>query len=105
MAYTNGHTNGYTNGQINGHKRVEDPQYIHFPHLEAGTVLEGKTALNRWSHKLTKGMSLLDCYQTGLTINQIMIILVHKYEVNIFGENLSNIYRLCSMQLVSPIER
>ncbi|KAI9051403.1 hypothetical protein LZ554_004450 [Drepanopeziza brunnea f. sp. 'monogermtubi'] len=32
----------------------ETPQYIDFPHLEPGTVIDGKQALNRWSSTLTR---------------------------------------------------
>ncbi|CZR57245.1 probable dihydroxy-acid dehydratase [Phialocephala subalpina] len=60
MAYTNG-TKSYTNGNrvpkkphTNGQSKPEKPSYIDFPHLEPGTILNGKPALNRWSHKLTR---------------------------------------------------
>ena len=33
----------------------EEPRYIQFPHLEAGATIDGKPALNRWSHFLTRG--------------------------------------------------
>jgi dihydroxy-acid dehydratase len=36
-------------------KTPEEPRYIEFPHLEHGTTIDGKLALNRWSHLLTKG--------------------------------------------------
>lgn len=35
----------------------EKPRYIDFPHLEAGTIVDGKQALNRWSSTITKGTS------------------------------------------------
>ncbi|RDW94774.1 putative dihydroxy-acid dehydratase-1 [Coleophoma crateriformis] len=34
--------------------KAEEPKYIEFPHLEAGTIIDGKPALNRWSHFVTK---------------------------------------------------
>ncbi|EKD19602.1 uncharacterized protein L3040_002520 [Drepanopeziza brunnea f. sp. 'multigermtubi'] len=40
-----------TNGSGTG---PEKPQYIGFPHLEPGTVIDGKQALNRWSSTLTR---------------------------------------------------
>ncbi|RAL63563.1 hypothetical protein DID88_003607 [Monilinia fructigena] len=33
----------------------DKPRYIDFPYLEHGTVIDGKLALNRWSHTITKG--------------------------------------------------
>lgn len=36
----------------------EEPRYIQFPHLEAGAKVDGKVALNRWSHYLTRGRCL-----------------------------------------------
>ncbi|KAM3073666.1 hypothetical protein ACMFMG_004449 [Clarireedia jacksonii] len=33
----------------------DKPRYIDFPSLEAGTVVDGKPALNRWSSTITKG--------------------------------------------------
>ncbi|PVH89759.1 dihydroxy-acid dehydratase-like protein [Cadophora sp. DSE1049] len=32
----------------------EKPRYINFPSLEPGTVIDGKLALNRWSHTITR---------------------------------------------------
>lgn len=58
MEHSNGkHTSGnYTRG---GHKNAEHtpekPKYIDFPYLEHGSLLDGKLALNRWSHTITKG--------------------------------------------------
>lgn len=60
MGYTNGikpHTNGHSmleKPYTNGNTKPEKPTYIDFPHLEPGTILNGKPALNRWSHKLTR---------------------------------------------------
>ncbi|TGO37228.1 hypothetical protein BHYA_0102g00130 [Botrytis hyacinthi] len=33
----------------------DKPRYIDFPSLEHGTVVDGKLALNRWSHTITNG--------------------------------------------------
>lgn len=33
----------------------DKPRYIDFPSLEHGTVIDGKLALNRWSHTITNG--------------------------------------------------
>ncbi|KAH7419193.1 dihydroxy-acid dehydratase-like protein [Cadophora sp. MPI-SDFR-AT-0126] len=38
-----------SNGQV-----PEKPRYIVFPSLEPGTVIDGKQALNRWSHTITR---------------------------------------------------
>ncbi|CZS95810.1 probable dihydroxy-acid dehydratase [Rhynchosporium agropyri] len=32
----------------------EKPQYIDFPQLEPGTIIDGQQALNRWSHTITR---------------------------------------------------
>lgn len=38
------------------HEQIPDkPRYIDFPYLEHGTVIDGKLALNRWSHTITRG--------------------------------------------------
>jgi len=39
--------------ESNGHV-PEKPRYINFPSLEPGTVIDGKQALNRWSHTITR---------------------------------------------------
>ncbi|PBP27423.1 putative dihydroxy-acid dehydratase [Diplocarpon rosae] len=40
--------------QLSNGSGPEQPMYINFPHLEHGTMINGKQALNKWSSTITR---------------------------------------------------
>lgn len=59
--------------ESNGHV-PEKPRYINFPSLEPGTVIDGKQALNRWSHTITRGRAT-----HAPTANLLLILSEHDF--------------------------